>query len=650
MITNRLNQLLLLCLLLGVATLAAYWQPGDHEFITYDDHEYVTENEVVQAGLTQEGFTWAFTTGHTGNWHPLTWLSIMVDCDLYGLNRTGHYYTNVTLHILSTIILFLALYRMSAGLWQSAFVAALFALHPIHVESVAWAAERKDVLSGFFWMITMWAYAFYVERPRFVRYVWVLLAFALGLMAKPMLVTLPFALLLLDYWPLNRVQLGEMSSAPKKGKGQGRPYLREVKLKPLRLIREKVPLFIIVVASSLITLYVQQRAEASWETLPLSGRLANAAVAYAAYIGKMLWPSSLAVFYPHPLGSLPLAAVAGATVLVLGVSAFAVWARRKYPYLSVGWFWYVGTLVPVIGLVQVGAQSMADRYSYIPLVGLFIIIAWGATELITRRKSQGRLIATLAGVVVLVFIVLTRQQVGFWKNSITLFDHAIEVTTDNYVAHSSIAVGLARVGRIPEAIKHVTEGLRIKPDNAEAENNLGGLLARQGKIDEAIEHYRDAVRIRPDYATARFNLGFYLSEKRNIPEAIVHYNEALQIRPDYADARLNLGNILVAQGKMPEAMAQYSELVQRNPYYDKGLYVMGFYRASEGKFDEAIGYYRKALQINPNYAEVHYYLGVALEARGRTQEAIPHYSAALQINPNYTSARVALENARSRQK
>jgi tetratricopeptide (TPR) repeat protein len=644
---NRLKQNLLISFLLVAVTFVAYWQPGDHEFITYDDHEYVTENEVVQAGLTSEGVKWAFTTGHTGNWHPLTWLSIMVDCQLYGLNRTGHYYSNLILHVLSTIILFFALKKMSATVWQSAFIAAVFALHPLHVESVAWAAERKDVLSGFFWMLTMLAYAFYVERRGVIRYVWVLIAFALGLLAKPMLVTLPFVLLLLDYWPLNRVRWGE-SAVPKKTKGQTRQAQKDTRLTPLRLVREKIPLFALVVASSLITLYIQQRAEASWETLPLTARLANAVVSYMAYIGKTIWPAGLAVFYPHPLGSLPLAEVFGAAVLVIAVSTAAIWQIRARPYIAVGWFWYLGTLVPVIGLVQVGAQSMADRYSYIPLIGLFIAIAWGVTDFAGRRQLSTKAVGGIALALIVAFVILTRQQVSYWKNSITLFEHAIEVTPNNYVAHSSIAVGLTRVGRVNDAIAHVTESLRIKPDNAEAHNNLGGMLARQGKIDEAIQHYRDAVRIKPDYATARYNLGYYVSQRGNYSEGIEQYREALRIKPDYGDARLNLGNLLAAQGKFVEARAEWHELTRLNPYYEKGWYVLGFYYAAEGKLDSAIQYYTRAVQANPNFPEVRYFLGNALATRGRTQEAMMHYSEALRIKPDYAEARAALEQLRQR--
>jgi tetratricopeptide (TPR) repeat protein len=645
LVQNDRRKNLLITLLLIIATLVAYWQSGDHEFITYDDHEYVTENEVVQAGLTSEGVKWAFTTGHTGNWHPLTWLSIMVDCQLYGLDRTGHYYSNLILHILSTIILFFALKEMTATIWQSAFVAALFALHPLHVESVAWAAERKDVLSGLFWTLTMLAYAFYVERRSVMRYVWVLLAFALGLLAKPMLVTLPLVLLLLDYWPLNRLQRTE-EIVTKKAKGHGHHDQKQGKLTPLRLVWEKIPLFALVAASSIITLYIQQRAEASWETLPLPSRVANALVSYVAYIGKMFWPAGLAVFYPHPLSSLPLPEVIGAAVFLAAVSALAIWQWRSRRYIAVGWFWYLGTLVPVIGLVQVGAQSMADRYSYIPLIGLFIIVVWGVKELAEKKQLAGKVVGAFALIVTIALVILTRQQVSYWKNSITLFEHAIAVTPNNYVAHSSIAVGLTRVGRVDDAIAHVTESLRIKPDNAEAHNNLGGMLARQGKFNEAIQHYREAVRIKPDYATARYNLGYYVSQLGNFAEGIEQYREALKIKPDYGDARLNLGHLLAAQGKFAEARTEWHELTRLNPYYDKGWYVLGYYFAAEGKLDSAIQYYTRSVQANPNFPEVRYFLGQALAARGRTQEAIVQYSEALRIRPNYTEARTALDQLR----
>jgi tetratricopeptide (TPR) repeat protein len=626
------RQRLVLCAaLIAAVTVFAFWPPTNMEFVTYDDHEYVTENPIVQAGLTSDGVRWAFTTDHTGNWHPLTWLSIMLDCQLFGLNRTGHYATSLALHTLSALILFAAFYRMTGAVWQSFVIAILFAIHPLRVESVAWAAERKDVLSGFFWMLTIFAYSFYVRRRNLVRYIAVAAMFALGLLAKPMLVTMPFVLLLLDFWPLKRIQLAPAGQVKEPRNIHWR-----------RAVIEKLPLLAMVAGSIMITLIVQRRATATWEGVSLGLRIANACVSYLMYIVKVVWPSGLAVFYPHPLQAISPVLVAVAIIVLGIISFFSLRWMRQRPFFIVGWLWYLGTLVPVIGIVQVGAQAMADRYSYLPLVGIFAIVAWGGGILLERvRISRSAVVGGITALTaVLVFI--TRQQVSYWQNSITLFEHAIEVTDRNYVAESSLAVGLERAGRRQEAIQHAKQAIAIKPDYAEAQNNLGSMLAHSGNLTEAISYYRDAVRSRPDYATAHFNLGFYLYQLGNVQEAVQHYEEAVRIQPSYADARLNLGNAYMALGRRDDGMQQYYEIVRWNPRYEKALYVIGFYLAADGKHAEAVEYYRRAIAVKPDYAEVHYYLGQSLVALGRAQEAIQHYNAALSIRGIYPEARAAL--------
>lgn len=570
---------LIICLFLIVATLAIYWQAGNHEFVSYDDPTYVTENRFVQKGLTLESISWAFTATHASNWHPLTWLSHMLDCQLFGLNPGMHHLTSLLLHIASSILLFLVFRRMTGALWCSAFVAALFALHPLHVESVAWVAERKDVLSAFFWLLTMWSYTWYVERSGINRYLLVLLFFIMGLMSKPMLVTLPFVLLLLDYWPLGRFQLGQ----------SGNYKILDIPKSPVRrLILEKVPFFVLAMISSVVTFIVQQSggAVSSLDAIPLKIRTANALVSYVSYIGKMIWPHKLEVIYLHHM--LPGWQVAGACLLLLSVSLLVVRIVKKHPYLAVGWLWYLGTLVPVIGLVQVGVQSMADRYTYIPLIGLFIIIAWGVPELVARWRHNKIGLTILAVSLLSVLMATTWTQVRYWKNSITLFQHAIDVTANNCVAHNSLGMALAEQGDTTKAIEHYYEALRIQPGLVIVHNNLGNIMAKQGKLREAIKYYSEAVRIKPDYAKARYNLGIVLAHQGKFREAIKHYSEAVRIKPGYAMAHFKLGFALAQQGSFGEAISHYSKAVRLNPDFSAVVsYNIACMHARQNKIKES---------------------------------------------------------------
>ena len=589
-------------LFLTVATLVVFWQAHDHAFIGYDDTKYVTANYYVQAGLTKEGLIWAFTTTHASNWHPLTWLSHMLDCQLYGLNPRGHHLTNVFFHLLNTLLLFLVLQRMTGVPWRSGLVAALFALHPLHVESVAWVAERKDVLSTFFLFLTLLSYIWYVARPGFYRYLLILLFFALGLMAKPMLVTLPFVLLLLDYWPLRRIKSFQLTRSDRAV--TTRPS--ELNSQTLRLIWEKIPFFLLATASSTVTFLVQARggAVASLEVFPFETRLANALVSYVRYLGKMFWPQDLAVFYPHPGQSLPMWQAAGAGLLLLVISITVVRLGRRYPYLPVGWLWYVGTLVPVIGLVQVGAQAMADRYTYIPLIGLFIIIAWGVPDLLTKWRYQ-KVVCTLAsGALLFVLIICTFIQLHHWQNATTLFEHALEVTTGNFVAHNNLGIELAAQGKFDEAIVHYSEALRIKPSYAKAHCNLGDVLARLGKHQDAIWHYQRALQLKPNFAEAHNNLGVTLKQQGRLNEAFVHYSRAIQLKPEYAEAHNNLAGLLAAQGKLDEAIVHYSKALRIKPDYGNARVQLAIAFMRTGQTDKAIQQYRTALHFRPDWPEV----------------------------------------------
>jgi tetratricopeptide (TPR) repeat protein len=599
MLANRLVRIVYLLLIF--TTLVVFHQLPTHDFINLDDNLLVYENPQVLAGLNKQGVIWAFTQYHAEYWHPVTWLSHMLDCQLFALRPGLHHLTSLLFHLANSVLLLLILRKMTGALWRSAFVAALFALHPLHVESVAWVAERKDVLSAFFWFLAIWAYAYYAVRPGISRYLLILLSFALGLMAKPMVVTLPFVLLLLDYWPLGRMQWPNV-------KTESDPVINKSPL--YRLIGEKIPLFALTAVTVVATVVVQEKVGAlkSLEAFPLMTRIANALVSYARYMAKMIWPHNLAVYYPHP-GTIPIWQIAGAGLLLILVSVLVIKAAKNRPYLAVGWLWYLGTLVPVIGLVQVGSQAMADRYTYLSLIGLFIMIAWGIPSLLEGWRHRRSALAIASALLLLGCIVGTWRQVGHWQNSITLFQHTLKVTKDNYFAHNNLGVALAHDGRLDEAISHYFKALRIQPDRAEVHNNLGNALAAQGSVDRAFDHYNQALEIDANNARAYNNLGNVLANQGKREEAIKYYTKALGLDPAYAGAHYNLGNLL----------------------------------ANQGKTEEAINHYVEALRIMPYWAGAHNNLGVALEKGGKLEEAIGHYQEALRLNPDYVRARSNLE-------
>jgi tetratricopeptide (TPR) repeat protein len=603
-IANRNNHLkirsyLLVCLFLVMAILAVYWQVRNHDFINYDDDLYVTINPHVQAGFTLDSITWAFTSTHASNWHPLTWLSHMLDCRIYGMNPGRHHLTNVLLHILNTLLLFLVFKRMTGDLWQCGFVAALFALHPLHVESVAWVAERKDVLSTFFWMLTVWSYLRYVERSGLNRYLPVLFFFILGLMAKPMLVTLPFVLLLLDYWPLKRFRLGSSEDSQECRPGRF----------CLGLVWEKIPLFLLSAGSSVIT-YMVQKSSGAVSPLDVASfkvRIANAMISYVSYIGKMIWPHNLAVLYPYPKAIL-LWKVVGASLLLVVMSIVVFRMVKTKPYFAVGWLWYVGTLVPVIGFVQVGGQAMADRYTYVSLIGLFIIIAWGVHDILAKWRYKEIILTTSALFVLSSFLVCAWFQVRNWRNSITLFENAIDVTKNNYVAHDKLGEALAAQGKTDAAIRYYSEALRIWPEFVEARFNLGVLLREDDRLNEAIDHFFRVLRFKPNFAEAHCELGNTLKEQGKFPEAVRHYLEAISIKPEYAMAYNNLGVILAHQEKNKAAISHFYEAIRIDSGYVRAYCNLGKVFANQGRIEEAILNYRKALNLSTDMSQALYYL------------------------------------------
>lgn len=565
-----------ICVLLVAIVWIVFGQTLRHEFINYDDPQYVYENRRIANGLSLEGIGWAFTHVHSANWHPLTTISHMLDCQIYGLQPWGHHLTNLLLHSAATIFLFLALRELTGSRWPSAFVAAVFAIHPLRVESVAWIAERKDVLSGLFFMLTLWAYARYVHstRPSSGRYIPVIVFFTLGLLCKPTLVTLPFILLLLDYWPLRRFALLSHSFEPSNSTrtssrhrpGENRSAGRPVPTRSIQfLVTEKIPLFVITVASCVATLVAQEQTIVPIRQLTFSDRVGNAMVAYVVYLGQMIWPANLSVFYPYSEGVSTLAApiVAFVVLLILSVAFFI--CRRTYPFLLIGWLWFLGMLVPMIGIVQVGAQARADRYTYLAQIGLYILITWSAVGLFSQWR-RGR--EVLIAVAILILTALTADScfgTAVWRNSETLWNQALSSTTNNYVAHCNLGGTLIKEGRVEEAIDHCQKALAIHPDYPDVHLNLGHAYAKRSNWTEAITSYRAAIRTAPNSAKAHSSLAVSLATQGETDEAIAQFREAIRIDPDYVDAHYNLATVLLRLGRRDEAVIHLRELLRLKP-------------------------------------------------------------------------------------
>lgn len=644
-LSNPIVLQFLICLFLASITLLAYRDVANNEFINLDDDLYVTDNARVQMGPTIKTIQWAFTSIHAGYWVPITWLSHMLDCNLYGLNPRGHHMTNLFLHMANTVLLFLLLHRMTAKPWRSAFVAALFALHPLHVESVAWVAERKDVLSTFFWMLAIWTYFRYVERLKSKRYPLIILCFLLALMSKPMTVTLPFALLLLDYWPLGRLEFRKIDhgSNPSVSKPMNSVPRRVLFV---RLALEKAPLFLLGAALSLFTLFTllskrESGALSSLDKLPIAVRIGNALVTYIKYMVKMIWPERLAVLYPHPI-ILPLWEVAGATLLLVTITILVYLFRRKYPYLIVGWLWYLGTLLPVIGLVQAGVQGMADRFTYIPMIGLFIMVVYGISDILSGWRYRKGILATTGAFCLLILIICTASQVRVWKNSVTLFSHTLKVTANNSIIENNLGATLARQGKDDDAAVHYKRALEINPRYADAHHNLAALLARQEKDQEAMVHFVEALRAKPNSAETHNDLGALLTKHGRIQEAILHFVEAIRINPDYEGTYFNLGLALLEQRRSEEAISCFNEALRINPDRARIQHHLAAALAGLGKTEEAILHYNNFLEIDPLNARAHYELGAILARQEKNREAVVHLTEAVRIMPNFGEAHLAL--------
>jgi len=655
----------LLAVLLALATLALYWPAMRCNFIGFDDPDYVTENPHVQSGLTWAGVKWAFcNTERAAYWAPMMWLSHQLACQLFGLNPWGHHLINVLLHAANTVLVFLLFRRLTGATWRSFFVAALFGMHPLRVESVAWVTERKDVLSTCFGLLALLFYVRYaqgadnrepggkasnsdksragiehrtpINREQTSNVQWcywsAVLFFALGLISKAMVVTLPFVMLLLDWWPLKRFTI----------------YDLRFTIWPLT--REKLPFFGLAAAASVVTYLVQKHGGAvtPMDTLPLGMRVGNALISYCRYLGMLFWPADLAVFYPHP-GQWPVKAVLPAGALLLGLTMLFIMARRRYPFLLMGWLWFLGTLVPVIQLVQAGNQMMADRFTYIPSLGILILVIWGAYELFRRWQYQVMILSVAGCVAIILCLGLTRRQLGYWKDSETLFERALEVTKNNYLAHKTLGDALLEKGRTEEAIGQFQEAIRLDPDYVEAYYNLGNALGRKGQTGEAIRQYQEAIRLKPDYAKAYNNLGNVLDKNGQTGEAIRQYQEAIRLEPDLAEAHNNLGTACLKNDRIAEAIGQFQETIRLKPGFAEAHDNLGNALNVKGQITEAISQYREAIRLKPDYQDAYLNLTAILQRQGKADEAMAGLQKLLQANPSFAKARNTLATLLSQQ-
>jgi tetratricopeptide (TPR) repeat protein len=612
---------------LAVSTVLVFWQVRNFDFVNYDDNEYVYENQHVRNGLTYDGVIWAFTNCDIGYFQPLTWLSLMCDCHLFGPNPGWIHLVNVLLHLANTLLLFAVLKKMTGSLWPSAFVAAAFALHPMHVESVAWIAQRKDIMSTFFLLLTLLAYTGYTKRASVHRYMAGLAAFALGLMAKPMLVTLPFLLLLLDYWPLNRFEVPRPSkiSGPQSHKSTPARYTHATLY---RIVIEKIPFFVLSAVSSVITFLTQQAGGVivDIKSIPLKDRVGNVLFSYAAYMGKMFWPRNLAVFYPFKaIRSIPLWQFVLYALLLLVVSYLVLRFGRPRKYLPVGWFWFVGTLIPVIGLVQFTGSSHADRFTYLPYIGLFMMIAWGLPELLPKWPYRKVILGVSMIIVLMALGIRAHRQVGFWNNSATLFSRALEITKDNPLACYNLGTAYDDVGRHPEAIDAYKRAIKTKPDHVDACYNLGNAYASLGRYQEAIDAFKQAITIKPDFAYAHTNLGVAYGNLGHYQQAIQALEEATTIDPDHLDAWYNLGNAYGSLGRGQQAIEAFEQAIRIKPDDAYAWCNLGNAYGSLGRFHQAIDAFKQAIRIKPDYTDPYFNLGLTYLHIGDKASALEQY-------------------------
>lgn len=631
-----------ICILIATLVWLVFGQTLGHGFINFDDDVYVYQNPTVLSGVSKSGIVWAFTFAAIGHWHPVTWWSHMLDCQVLGLWAGGHHLTNVMLHAAAALLLFLALLQMtddrrratdrSGDIWRSAFVAALFAIHPLRVESVAWISERKDVLSGVFFMLTLLAYVAYARKPPSVaRYLPVPAFFALGLMSKGALVTVPFVLLLLDYWPLGRLSPKTIASI---GQTEHRVRIR-------RLITEKIPLFLLSAGSCIATGLSPEKIPSALQE-SLGSRLENAVVSYAIYLKQLFYPAGLGLPYFNPPEGLPVWEAILAAVLLIAISIGAIACRKAHPYWLVGWFWYLGMMVPVIGIVQISYYARADRYTYLPHIGLYVIAAWGAAKLLARMRLQRELAVVAALVVIAAFVVQARSQTSYWRDSERLWTHVLATAPNNYVAHTNLGLVFDQTGRSNAAIAHYQKALEIQPAYSDAHNNLGNALARINRFDDAIDHYRKALDLVPGLPQVHNNLGSALAQNGQMTEAILEFQKALEINPDMAGAHSNLGYALLQTGRHDEAVAHFQKAIEIRPdSVEAHKQIAGVY-LQKGQVRDAIDHFRKALALKPDQADAYNGLATSLARKREWSEAIANYQEAIRLDPRASLPRTNL--------
>jgi tetratricopeptide (TPR) repeat protein len=625
----------IICAVLVLLVLATFEPVRHNGFVDYDDNAYIVSNPHIQSGITYTSLVWALTSGYAANWHPLTWLSHLLDIEMFGLNPVWHHTHNIVLHTASVLLLFLVLRNMTGSLWRSAFVAAVFGVHPLRVESVAWAAERKDVLYVFLWMLTLLAYFYYTRHDNLLRYMAVVVCLCLGLMAKPMMVTLPIVCLLLDVWPLSRIRSGLLTTGYPEQAGQTQDSLcRPVSLS--QSIIEKIPLFMLILISCVITCRVQREwgamdaIQTTW-----SQRLANIPVSYIKYLWKMAWPVNLAVLYPFPKDIRPVWQWGGASLLLLGWSAFTVYAIRKRPYLFVGWFWYVVTLIPVIGLVQVGNQAMADRYSYLPSIGILIMLAWGAEELTATLHYRKVIFAILGGASIIAMIAAARVQDTYWKDGMTLNKHTLAVTENNYIIYNNMAVLFLEANKFDEASECLQKALAIRPDYYVTDTNMADLMKKQKQYDKALAYIDKAVEEQPGTWMVHFTRGEILEAMGQSDAALQCYNKAVELNGDKFPPFYNAGALLARYGMFKEAVPYFQEAIRCNPNWVNAYRDLGLTMQCLGQMEDAISNYQKALKIDPDNPVVHCQLGYCFGKQGKIQDAISCYRQALQLKPDF---------------
>ncbi len=631
--------LLMAGMALVIITLIVYWGIWSASFADIDDNAAVRDNAQVREGITPKNIKLAFSTNLLGNYIPLTMLSHMLDSEIYGMNAGGHHLTSLLIHIVNALLLFIVLFKMTGALWRSWAVAALFAIHPLHVESVAWISERKDVLCALFWFLGLLAYSCFVQKRTAPRYFLVVLAFILGLLSKAMIITFPFVLLLLDFWPLERWNplradsTGEAGCSRFSGLGN--------------LLLEKLPLFLLIPVFSAITWWTQRIAIVPMESVPLKHRVANAAISYAEYLKDMFFPAGLAVYYPYPMTGISMGIAAMCLMILFAITAAVIYFGSGRKYAVSGWFWYLGTLVPVIGLVQIGAQSRADRYTYVPLVGVFVIVVWIAGEISGVSAALRKTIAASSAVVLVLLMVLAARQAGYWRDSVALFEHTLSTTEDNWFILNNLGTVLYQQGKTEEAKPYFVKAVRINPRDLNSQLNLGAALVKEGSYAEAIEHYKKALVFKPGSAKLLDNLAQALVHEKKLDEAIQYFRKSVEADPGNWDSHNNLGYALLLSGKLDEAIGQYREAIRIKPDSTKSLINLGMALVQKGMLSEAEMNFREAAKIDPKNHFAFLNLGIVLEQQGRLQESADYLRQALTLNPDSQIARDALFNVES---